>query len=163
MTDLTIISELERRVLDLEETTRDLQSKVLALHKKAAEPKRVKGLKSAAQPANKDTWHEYCRAFHRRYTVKPIPGVRNNSMIKQLVTRVGHENAVKLVVFYLSQGDAFYKTNCHNLGLLVKDCETLMVKMQTGKRMTYRQAKKEEDSEANASVQSDYLRRKHGA
>lgn len=165
MSDLTMITDLERRIEELEKIilgARGLQNQVLTLRKKVGEPLRRKAAAKAAHPANKDTWTEYCKAFHRRYMSRPLENARNRSLIKQLVNRVGHENAVRLVVFYLRQEDMKYTKAYHGLNMLIMDCEGLLVRMETGKNMTHQEAQKNEQSAGNVSVQSEFLRRKHG-
>jgi len=164
MTDLTIITALEQRVTKLEAALfshTGMKNEIMSLKAKVGKL-RAADHKKQVHPANVDTWQQYCRVFRHRYSTKPIQNAKNNASIKQLITRVGHDNAIALVKFYLKQEDAFYKVNCHNLGLLVKDCETLMVKMETGNSITMKQARKDEDTKANMRQSAEYLKKKHG-
>lgn len=61
-----------------------------------------------------------------------------NGQIKNLVNRVGAEDAPRLVKFYLSLNDPFYVRTLHPVGPMLKDCETLMTRMRTGVQITER-------------------------
>jgi len=62
--------------------------------------------------------------------------VKVNSQIKQLVQRLGVEDAIRVVEFYLSHNDSLYLKTSHNIGLCLQNAENLFSEMKRGVQIT---------------------------
>lgn len=81
-------------------------------------------------------WESYRISYQNKYNVDPVRNSMVNAQIKQLVNRVGEENAIELVKFYLAHKDSFYSLKLHPIGLCLKDCEGLLTQMRSGVSVT---------------------------
>ena len=84
---------------------------------------------------NRKIWESYAQAFSERYRVQPTRNASVNAKISQLGERLGEE-AIAVVKFFLSHTDGFYLKKIHDIGLCLKDAESLHVQMQRGKAIT---------------------------
>lgn len=90
-----------------------------------------------AKEENKQIKETYLNAFRLRYGVEPnVKSAQFNSQVSNLRKKLGLENAIKVVEFYLSHNDGFYLKQTHSFGLCLKDADTLFVQMQKGKAIT---------------------------
>lgn len=71
-----------------------------------------------------------------KYGVSPIRNAQVNAICKQIVERVGIEDAPDLVAFYLSHDNKFYLSKCHQLKFCLSDAEKLYTEMKKGIKMT---------------------------
>ena len=85
---------------------------------------------------NKEVWSAYETAYFNRYAVTPKKNAKVNSQVKQLVERLGVDDAKKVVEFYLTHKSPYYIRNTHSLGPCLKDCETLFTQMKRGVAIT---------------------------
>lgn len=104
---------------------------------------------------------EYTVAFMARYSVAPVRNPKVNTQASLLVGRVGKEDALELVRFYLKQNDRFYTQAMHPLGYCLLHAETLFTRMKSGTRVTPAQAKMMDEADGNAHVMANYARKKH--
>lgn len=114
------------------------------------------------KPAGSQLWEAYVESYVLKYKVEPVRNATTNNQAMQIVRRIGLEPAIELVKFYLTQTDAFYLRSMHQLGLCLKDCEMLSVRMRSGKNITKRTADKIESAGATIGASSNYLNRKYG-
>lgn len=122
------------------------------------EPKKSTDKKSA-----KAVWDAYSDAYQKRYGVEPVCNAKVMAQAKALASRVGQNDAVELMAFYLAQRDPFYLHAYHPLGACLKDAEGLITRSKTGHKITQQQAKQIEKSESAAIAGANYLARKqHG-
>lgn len=105
--------------------------------KKAARQK-----KAAAAPAPKSTehqeatkkaWAAYIAAYEARYGVPPIRNAKVNGQMKNLVLRVGRDEAPDLLKFYVEHADIGYRRRSHELGMALRDAESLMTQYKTNR------------------------------
>jgi len=106
-----------------------------------------------------EVWTSYSYAYLHRYGVEPVRNAKMSSLCKTLVQRVGKDDAVELVRFYLDQRDAFFVMNCHPLGTLIAQAEGLVTRMRTGLRVTRKQAEVIDEGDSNAQASLAYLRK----
>lgn len=71
----------------------------------------------------------YAEGMKRKYNADYPSSAKANGQLSNLVARVGADNAVAVVGWYLGQG-GFYAQRKHPLDLLVKDCEQLYMGLQ---------------------------------
>lgn len=113
------------------------------------------------------TWTAYAEAYYLRYHVQPVRNQQVNSHLKQLVARLGQEEAPQIAAFYLTHNKPFYVTARHPTNLLLKDAEGLRTEWATGIKATILEAKSAEQADAAAEqvkrVRENMERRKHGS
>lgn len=97
-------------------------------------------------------WANYAVTYRRRYGVWPIWNARTAGQIAQLVDRVGADLAPGVSAYYLSMNNQFYVTKGHPVGLMIQDCESIAMQMQTGSQMTATRARQLDGTQANASA-----------
>lgn len=103
-------------------------------------------------------WANYAITYRRRYGVYPIWNGRIAGQMSQLVDRVGAEIAPGVAAYYLSLNSQYYVTKGHPVGLLLADCETIAMQMQTGQQMTATRARQMDGTQANASATDEAKR-----
>lgn len=127
------------------------------------------GLKGAAKrwkkPIDKPlvngaaTWDAYQSAYRARYHVEPVRNQQVNSHLKQLVARLGSEDAPRVAAFYLTHNKPFYVSARHSTNLLLRDAEGLRTEWATGIKATTGEAKQAEVQD-DARAQIDRVRAK---
>ena len=86
--------------------------------------------------SSKKVWDAYKNSYIMRYGIEPKRNVKVNSQIKQLTQRLGHEDAVKTVEFYLTHNDSQFLKSSHSIGLCLLNAENLFSQMQRGVQIT---------------------------
>jgi hypothetical protein len=82
---------------------------------------------------NKKIWDAYFNAYRLRYGVDQIRNASINSQVAKLRSKLGLEDSLKVVEFFLQHNDSWYIKNTHSFGLCLKDCDTLRTQMLRGK------------------------------
>lgn len=82
---------------------------------------------------NRKVWNAYLNSYLERYKVEPIRNAKVNSIISQLVKRVGTDEAILLVQFYLSHNKHFYISKMHDLSACLVDAEALVTQRLRGR------------------------------
>ncbi|MDL4862955.1 helix-turn-helix domain-containing protein [Halomonas elongata] len=118
---------------------------------RAAIPPDMPGPKDPAAKTFKP-WANYAVAYRQRYGVYPIWNQRTAGQLGQLVDRVGANYAPGVAAYYLRMNNQFYVAKGHPVGLMLQDCETIAVQMQTGQQMTATRARQMDGTQANASA-----------
>lgn len=95
-----------------------------------------------------DIWQTYAEAYHRRYHVLPVRNARVNSILAQVIKRLGKAVAPQVAAFYLSHNGQFYVSRMHSVDFLLRDAEKLHAEWQTGKKMTTKEAQQAEALDA---------------
>lgn len=85
---------------------------------------------------NKRVNDAYCQSYFDRYKVQPVSNAKHNSAVAQLVKRLGVDDAISVVKFFLRHNESYYVRNTHTIGLCLKDCETLRTQMLKGVSIT---------------------------
>ena len=73
----------------------------------------------------------YQAGIRKRYGAEYPPSRQANGMLAHVVTKLGAEPALRVVEFYLAHEKAFYVQRKHALEILVKDCSTLWLELQS--------------------------------
>jgi hypothetical protein len=99
------------------------------------------------------TWDAYASAYQTRYKVLPVRNQQVNSQLKQLVARLGQDDAPKIAAFYLTHHKPLYVSARHPTNLLLRDCEGLRTEWATGMKATTGEAKQmEQQDDARAQI-----------
>lgn len=89
---------------------------------------------------NIEVWNSYAGAYHNRYGVEPVRNAKVNSMIKQVVDRIG-KDAVHVAEFYVQHNEFQYIRSTHSVNLLLRDCESLRTQWATNTQVTASKAR----------------------
>lgn len=106
-------------------------------------------------------WDYYERLYVAKYRFKPKRNSTTNNQAKQLVVRLGLEDAKAVVEFYLRQTNAFYVQKMHLIGHCLHDAEALFAQMSRGGAVTRKGAEKIESAGATLDASRSYLNRKY--
>jgi hypothetical protein len=79
-------------------------------------------------------WVAYAEAYRNFYQSAPERNSKNNKHAADIVKRVGVENALQVVKFYLTDRSPFYVAKVHGLQQCLNDCEGLLTRMRLGDR-----------------------------
>lgn len=134
--------------------------------KKGMQARWAKPTKERPVVNGSSTWDAYQSAYQTRYQVPPVRNQQVNSQLKQLVSRVGADEAPQLAAFYLTHNKPLYVSARHPTNLLLRDCEGLRTEWATGIKATSseaRQAEVQDDARAQVNrVRASMEARKHG-
>ena len=89
--------------------------------------------KENATEKNRTVFEAYKQAYQLRYKVEPIKNAKTNSAISQLVKRVGPEEAILLVQFFLTHNKQYYLQTMHDISACLKDAEGLRTQRLRGR------------------------------
>jgi hypothetical protein len=98
------------------------------------------------------TWTYYSVAYEKRYGVAPVRNAKVNSVLKQLVARLGADEAPAVAAFYVTHQGALYVRGKHPVELLLRDAEGLRTEWATGRTVTHTQATQSDRTAATANV-----------
>jgi hypothetical protein len=85
---------------------------------------------------NKKIKDAYFNAYRLRYGVEPVSNAIFNSQVSSLRKKLGVDDSIGVVEFYLKHNDSFYLKNTHSFGLCLSNAETLRTQMLRGKPIT---------------------------
>lgn len=91
-------------------------------------------------------WHTYSVAYRLRYGVLPVRNHKTNSLLCQLVDRLGVD-APDVAGFYCSHNAPLYVRARHPPDLLIRDCEGLRTQWVTGTKATTKEAQSAEQAD----------------
>jgi hypothetical protein len=107
---------------------------------------------TAGAAARRATWEGYSEAYTARYSVAPVRNHKSNSLIKQFVTRLGHDESPGVARFFLSHNNALYVRSKHALDLMIRDAEGLRTEWARGRTVTNAEAEQADRTQANVNV-----------
>lgn len=106
------------------------------------ELKVIRGHKPRLNPAAKTeskssgVWEAYREEYLARWKVDPKRNSRVNSQLCQLVDRLGAEDAVQVIRFYVHHPDAYYVKCRHPVGACLLDAEKLYTEWKSKRVIT---------------------------
>lgn len=122
----------------------------------APKPKREPKPKTENQLASSATWEAYATAYFNRYGTEPVRNAKINGQITQIIQRLGAEVAPHVAAYFVSaMNKAFYVSNLHPVGVLLKDCEAIHTQWATNRQVTDTKARQIDQSQTNASTADD--------
>lgn len=101
------------------------------------------------QAACRATWQAYAAAYRGRHGVAPVRNAKVNANVKQLVQRLGREEAPQVAAFFLSVNERFVVQGMHDLGALLARCEAYRTQWATGRQVTEASARQVDKTQAN--------------
>lgn len=105
--------------------------------------------------ASSQVWSAYVAAYERRYGHAPPSNAKGYALSSQLVARLGADDAIRVVAFYLTHNGAYYVRGVHPLGACLKDAEGLHTQMLAGHRMTVSEAHRADQGQGIMQACSD--------
>lgn len=78
------------------------------------------------------TWEAYRTAYHARYGIDPVRNHKTNSLLYQVVAKLGEHEAPHVAAFYLTREKAVYLSSRHAPDLLSRDAEGLRTEWKMG-------------------------------
>lgn len=94
-------------------------------------------------------WRAYSEAYERRYGQPAKPNAKNMALAKQMVARLGKDDAIKAVAFYLTHNDQWYVKTGHALEYCVKHAEKIFLESSVGQQITSEMARRAENRTGN--------------
>lgn len=96
----------------------------------------------------RETWSSYADAYRQRHKTEPVTNAKTNSMVVQLVKRLGAE-APAVAEFYLTHNGSYYVGKMHVFGPLLADAEKLRTEWATNTRMTTTRSRQIDSTQSN--------------
>ena len=103
-------------------------------------------------------WEAYAAAYLNRYGVDPKKNSRVNGQLKELVNRLGPEEAPQVAAFYLTHNNHWYVKQSHTVGCLLNDAEGLRTQWATGRKVTSTAALQKDRSSTNEENAKEAIR-----
>lgn len=97
-------------------------------------------------------WDAYRHAYAARYGHDPARNAKVNRNCVDLISRLGVDDAVAVVKFYLTHNKSFYLEKVHMLQFCLLDCEALLTQMKSNTRFSGTDARRQEINQSNAQV-----------
>ncbi|CAH0174902.1 helix-turn-helix domain-containing protein [Stenotrophomonas lactitubi] len=107
------------------------------------------------QLACKATWAAYRAAYRIRHGVDPVRNAKVNTNVRDLVKRLGREEAPLVAGWFLSVNENFAVKRMHDLGVLLAGAEAYRTQWATGRQVTDTSARQQDQTQANANAADD--------
>ncbi|WP_416058430.1 helix-turn-helix domain-containing protein [Stenotrophomonas maltophilia] len=117
------------------------------------------------QEACRQTWAAYRVAYRKRHGVDPVRNAKVNTNVKDLVKRLGRDEAPLVAGWFVSVNEQYAVKRLHDLGVLLAGAEAYRTQWATGRQVTATIAQQQDQTQANASAADDakaLLRRMKG-
>jgi len=86
------------------------------------------------QEACRATWASYSQAYAARYGATPVRNAKVNAHVRQLVARLGRDEAPAVAAWFLRDEDVQVVRRMHDIGLLIASAEAYRTKWATGRQ-----------------------------
>lgn len=104
--------------------------------------------KTPLELACRATWEAYEMAYRSRTGQSPIRNAKVNALVKQLVQRLGHDDAPRVITFYVQHPNRSYVERLWPLEMAVRDAEPLRTQWANGRFVTREQVSQYEATQA---------------
>ncbi|MBH1556232.1 helix-turn-helix domain-containing protein [Stenotrophomonas maltophilia] len=104
------------------------------------------------QAACRATWAAYATAYRDRHGVAPVRNAKVNANVKQIVQRLGREEAPAVAEWFLTVNERYVVQGLHDLGQLLARCEAYRTQWATGRQMTQASAQQQDQTQSNANA-----------
>lgn len=101
------------------------------------------------QAACRTTWQAYASAYRIRHGVAPVRNAKVNANVKQLVQRLGRDEAPQVAAFFLTVNERYVVQGMHDLGALLARCEAYRTQWATGRQVTEAGARQADKTQTN--------------
>ncbi len=97
-------------------------------------------------------WEEYRFEYFERYGAHPDRNKEFNIAAKQLIEKIGAEDAPQVAAFYVRHNNRYYIERGHNLRFAVVDAQKLKTEWATGRQVTSAQAQQVDRLQTNVNA-----------
>ncbi|HCE9490691.1 TPA: helix-turn-helix domain-containing protein, partial [Pseudomonas aeruginosa] len=104
------------------------------------------------QQACRAIWSAYAAAYHHRYGTHPVRNSKVNGQVRDLLKRLGAEEAPAVAAYFVGINDAYLIRNCHDLGSLLAKAESYRTQWATDRQMNGTTARQLERTQANLNA-----------
>lgn len=118
------------------------------------------------QAACKATWRAYAETYRERHGVAPVRNAKVNSNVRQIVKRLGMDEAPAVAAWFVRVNERYVVQNLHDLSLLLARCEAYRTQWATGRQMTATGAQQVDKTQSNfnaAGQAIEILRQNRGS
>lgn len=138
--DKAMRSLQELRVLMFEKIEPFLKEKKIREEKVKEDKRNSQGVAPApvsdrSTELNSECWIAYREAYAKRWGHDPVRNAAVNSQISQITKRLGRD-APDVITFFVNHNDSFYVKKAHQIGLCLKDAESLRTQWARGQQIT---------------------------
>ena len=105
-----------------------------------------------------EVWEAYSTAYLDRYGVPPKRNAKVNGQLKQVVDRLGKDEAPQVAAFYVTHNDQWYVKRLHPVDSLLKDAEALRTQWATGSKVTSTAARQQDRTSTNMEAAKEAMR-----
>ena len=117
--------------------------------KRGTRPRQDSG--TMATPVSQ-VWTPYAAGYRDRYGLDPPRNAKANALCKQLVERLGLDDAIAVAGWYPSHRGRWHVEKGHSLATLLADCEALRTQWATGRMVTSAEAREQDGHEKRGQV-----------
>ncbi|HGM8361439.1 TPA: helix-turn-helix domain-containing protein [Pseudomonas aeruginosa] len=107
------------------------------------------------QQACRAIWSAYAVAYQHRYGTHPVRNSKVNGQVRDLLKRLGAEEAPAVAAYFVGINDAYLIRNCHDLGSLLAKAESYRTQWATDRQMNGTTARQLERTQANLNAAKD--------
>ncbi len=104
------------------------------------------------QQACRAIWSAYAAAYQLRYGTHPVRNSKVNGQVRDLLKRLGAEEAPVVAAYFVGINDAYLIRNCHDLGSLLARAESYRTQWATDRQMNGATARQLERTQANLNA-----------
>ncbi len=109
-------------------------------------------LEAQMQDACRQTWAAYRTAYRVRHGVDPVRNAKVNTNVRDLVKRLGREEAPQVAGWFLSVNEQYAVKRMHDLGVLLAGAEAYRTQWATGRQVTTTSAQHTDQTQSNLSA-----------
>lgn len=114
-------------------------------------------LEAQMQEACKQTWAAYRTAYRVRHGVDPVRNAKVNTNVRDLVKRLGREEAPHVARWFLSVNEQYAVKRMHDLGVLLAGAEAYRTQWATGRQVTTTSAQHTDQTQSNLSAADEAI------
>jgi hypothetical protein len=122
-----------------------------------AAPLSKAALEAQMQEACKQTWAAYRSAYRLRHGVDPVRNAKVNTNVRDLVKRLGREEAPHVAGWFLSVNEQYAVKRMHDLGVLLAGAEAYRTQWATGRQVTTTSAQQTDQTQSNLSAADEAI------
>jgi DNA-binding MarR family transcriptional regulator len=114
-------------------------------------------LEAQMQEACKQTWAAYRTAYRVRHGVDPVRNAKVNTNVRDLVKRLGREEAPHVARWFLSVNEQYAVKRMHDLGVLLAGAEAYRTQWATNRQVTETSARHTDQTQSNLSAADEAI------
>lgn len=104
------------------------------------------------QEACRETWAAYRVAYRERHGVDPVRNAKVNTNVKDLVKRLGRDEAPLVAGWFVSVNEQYAVKRMHDLSVLLAGAEAYRTQWATGRQVTAASAQQQDQTQSNANA-----------